>query len=188
MLIRWLGAYVVYMSYYSNFVLMGSFLGFGLGSCGRAGRPGPVPVHTAAAGGLVAFVYAFEVPLKWTTKNQIFFQTIEPDSPLPRWLILVLLFGAVAAVTAAIGDGVARTFGRFEPLEAYRLDLLGSVAGIAVFSTLSFLGARPLVWGLVIALVLGLTLRLNVRLNAIVAAAASPCCWRRWRWRPPRAT
>ena len=39
-LIRWLGAYVVYMSYYSNFVLLGSFLGFGLGFLwsGRSAR------------------------------------------------------------------------------------------------------------------------------------------------------
>ena len=30
-LIRWAGAYVVYLSYFSNFVLLGSFLGIGLG-------------------------------------------------------------------------------------------------------------------------------------------------------------
>ncbi|MDR2986774.1 MAG: hypothetical protein LBV34_18245 [Nocardiopsaceae bacterium] len=30
-LIRWLGANIVYLSYYSNFVLLGSFLGIGLG-------------------------------------------------------------------------------------------------------------------------------------------------------------
>ena len=30
-LIRWLGANVVFLSYYSNFVLLGSFLGIGIG-------------------------------------------------------------------------------------------------------------------------------------------------------------
>ena len=30
-LIRWLGANVVHLSYFSNFVLLGSFLGIGLG-------------------------------------------------------------------------------------------------------------------------------------------------------------
>ena len=30
-LIRWAGAYVVYLSYFSNFVLLGSFLGIGIG-------------------------------------------------------------------------------------------------------------------------------------------------------------
>lgn len=163
-LIRWLGANVVYMSYYSNFVLLGSFLGFGLGFlwAGRS-RHSLFPYTPILLGSLVAFVYMFEVPLKWTSREVIFFETVEPDSPLPRWLVLVILFVAVAVVTAAIGDGVARTFGRFEPLEAYRLDLLGSVAGIAAFSALSFLGARPLVWGVFIAVVLLLTLKLTRR-------------------------
>jgi hypothetical protein len=34
---------------------------------------------------------------------------------------------------AAIAREVARTFGRFEPLEASRLDILGSVGGIVAF-------------------------------------------------------
>jgi hypothetical protein len=158
-LIRWLGANVVYLSYYSNFVLLGSFLGFGLGFlwAGRSTRSifwlAPVLL-----GALVSFVYVFDVPLKWTSRDVIFFETIEPDSPFPRELVLLILFVAVAAIMAAIGDGVARTFSRFEPLEAYRLDLLGSVAGIAGFSALAFVGARPLVWGLIAAAILALTL------------------------------
>jgi len=38
-LIRWLGANIVHLSYFSNFVLLGSFLGIGLGFL-RAGGPG----------------------------------------------------------------------------------------------------------------------------------------------------
>src|SRR3712207_8368396 len=34
-------------------------------------------------------------------------------------------------------------FAKFEPLEAYRLDLIGSVLGIVGFTVLSFLGAPP---------------------------------------------
>ena len=40
----------------------------------------------------------------------------------------------------------------FPPLDAYRIDVLGSVAGIAVFSALSFLHAGPVVWGAVVIL------------------------------------
>ena len=52
---------------------------------------------------------------------------------------------------ALVGEGVARTFRRFSPLEAYRLDILGSLAGIITFSTLAFLEAPPFVWGAVVA-------------------------------------
>ena len=54
---------------------------------------------------------------------------------------------------AAIAEGVARAFGRFEPLEAYRLDILGSILGILAFSALSLLQAPPLAWGIVVAVI-----------------------------------
>jgi hypothetical protein len=181
-LIRWLGANIVYLSYYSNFVLLGSFLGFGLGFlwAGRS-RFSLFPFTPIILGALVFYVDVFPVPLKVTTREVIFFNTVEPDSAIPREVVLLILFTAVAAVMACIGDGVARTFGRFEPLEAYRLDLIGSVCGIAGFTLLSFVGARPLVWGLIAAAILLLTLPLKpgavrssgaLRIGPLVLAAA----------------
>ena len=49
-----------------------------------------------------------------------------------------------------IADGVARTFATFEPLEAYRLDILGSIIGITAFSALSVLQTPPIAWGAVV--------------------------------------
>jgi len=69
---------------------------------------------------------------------------------LPAWLVLPVIFLAVAAVMALVAQGLARVFATFEPLEAYRLDILGSLGGIAVFSLLSFLGTPPLAWGLTV--------------------------------------
>jgi hypothetical protein len=59
------------------------------------------------------------------------------------------VFVLVAGVMVGLGQAVARTFVRFKPLNAYRLDILGSIAGIAAFSVLSFLDQPPAVWGLV---------------------------------------
>ncbi|HEX2577001.1 MAG TPA: hypothetical protein VHK88_11680, partial [Aquihabitans sp.] len=157
-LIRWLGSQVFYLSYFSNFVLLGSFLGIGLGFlwAGRGGRA-LYPYAPLLLGALLLYVEVFPVPLEVQTEGLIFFNTIEPRSAVPREVVLIILFVAVAAIMAAIGDGVARTFGRFEPLSAYRLDLIGSVAGIAGFTVLSFLGTRPIVWGLIIAACFALT-------------------------------
>ena len=41
-LIRWTGANVLHLSYFSNFVLLGSFLGIGLGFL-RSGTPATSP-------------------------------------------------------------------------------------------------------------------------------------------------
>ena len=74
-------------------------------------------------------------------------------------MTLPIVFLAVAGIMAMIADGVARTFATFEPLEAYRLDIIGSVVGIAAFSALSFLGTPPIAWAVVVGIcfvVLGL--------------------------------
>ena len=42
-LIRWTGSNVVHLSYFSNFVLLGSFLGIGVGFL-RGRRPVPSPL------------------------------------------------------------------------------------------------------------------------------------------------
>ena len=67
--------------------------------------------------------------------------------PLPRWVALTVIFVLTVAVMACIGHGVARAFVQFEALEAYRLDILGSIGGIVVFSVLAFLQLPPIVWG-----------------------------------------
>jgi hypothetical protein len=68
---------------------------------------------------------------------------------LPQPLSLTIVFVLVAGVMVGLGQAVARTFVRFEPLSAYRLDILGSIAGIAAFSVLSFLDLPPAAWGAV---------------------------------------
>ena len=52
-------------------------------------------------------------------------------------------------VMAGFGQAVARVFVSFRPLNAYRLDILGSIAGIALFSVLSFLDQPPATWGVI---------------------------------------
>jgi spermidine synthase len=154
-LIRWLGANLVYLSYFSNFVLLGSFLGIGLGFL-RATVPGrpavPKPVYSLVALlGLVGFISAYPVSINRDSSQLIFFGTAATSGP-PLWMTLPAVFLAVAVVMAGPGELVGACFGQLPRLEAYRLDLLGSLAGIVSFTALSFLGAPPLVWFGIVAL------------------------------------
>ncbi len=149
-LIRWLAANVVYLAYYTNFVLLASFLGIGIGFL-RASRPkdrsGLAPTALAA---LLAFVALFPVQVAWSAEREL--EGLWGFPPLPDWLELPLLFIGVAAVFALIAEGVARNFARLEPLEAYRLDIAGSLTGIVTFALLSFAGTTPLLWFGLVAL------------------------------------
>lgn len=150
-LIRWIGSNVLYLSYFSNFVLLASFLGIGLGFLRANAAHDLFPFAPIALTALVAFVRVFPVEIDRSGTELIFFGALGTRSGLPPFVTLPLLFLGVAAVMALVGEGVARTFRRFSPLEAYRLDILGSLAGIITFSALAFLEAPPFVWGVVVA-------------------------------------
>ncbi len=154
-LIRWTGSNVLYLSYFSNFVLLASFLGIGVGFLRARARTNLFGLAPAALALLVGFVLIFPVEIDRSGSELIYFGA-EGRTGLPPWLTLPVLFVAVATVMAMIGQGVARAFVTFPPLEAYRLDILGSIAGIAAFSLLSFAGAPPLAWGLMAGLAFGM--------------------------------
>ncbi len=153
-LIRWLGANIVHLSYFSNFVLLGSFLGIGLGFL-RAGGPGhperPLPYYSPVVLlALVAFVTAYPVTVNRAGSDLIFFTSLATSGP-PIWLTLPAVFLATAAVLAGPGELVGASFRQLPRLDAYRLDLVGSIAAIAVFTGLSYLDSPPLVWFSVIS-------------------------------------
>ena len=149
-LIRWTGANVLHLSYFSNFVLLGSFLGIGLGFL-RSRRDRDLsawwPVILAP---LVGFVLAFPVQVTQNSDQILYFTAVRPTGA-PAWITLPIIFVAVAAVMTCLGEGVGRLFPSFPALTAYRLDLIGSLIGIVTFTVLSFLHAPPLGWGLIAA-------------------------------------
>lgn len=156
-LIRWIGANVVFVSYFSNLVLLGSFLGIGIGFL-RAGRAkhSLAPYAPIALALLVLFIAFLPVEVDKEQDGLIFFGGHrDPElTGLPIWVTLPIVFASVALVLTTIGEAVARSFARFRPLQAYRLDILGSLLGILGFAAISWFGAPPIVWGAVAAVLL----------------------------------
>ncbi|MDT7651045.1 MAG: hypothetical protein QOI36_2451, partial [Pseudonocardiales bacterium] len=150
-LIRWTGSNVVHLSYFSNFVLLGSFLGIGLGFL-RAERVRYRPFYSPIAlAALVLFVLAFPVTVdRGQDDTVIYFTSLTTTGP-PTWLVLPIVFLAAAVVTAGPAELVGRCFTELPRLTAYRFDLIGSLIGISAFTGLSFLGAPPVWWGVIVA-------------------------------------
>ena len=188
-LIRWVGSNVVYLSYFSNFVLLGSFLGIGIGFLRGKSRVNLWRWSPVALALLVGLVLIFPVRIDRSGSDLIYFGQFEA-SGLPVWITLPFIFLAVAAVMAMIAEGVARTFVEFEPLEAYRWDIAGSILGIVAFSALAFLWAPPVAWGLIAAVLFVVLMRPNMRavqmvaLIAIVFALGRESLLPYWSWSP----
>ena len=167
-LIRWTGSNIVHLSYFSNFVLLGSFLGIGAGFLRGRARINLFPYAPVGLALLVGLVLIFPVHIDRSGSDLIYFGRFAA-SGLPVWITLPFIFVAVAGVMAMIAEGVARTFVEFEPLEAYRYDIAGSILGIAAFSALAFTWAPPVVWGIVAAILFAILLRPSLRILQAVA-------------------
>lgn len=145
-LIRWLGSEIVHLSYFTNFVLLGSFLGIGAGFLIARKSWSILPATPVLLMLLVVGVSTFPVSVDQTGRGVIYFTSLGTSGP-PAYVVLPLVFLAVAAVLAGPAEVVGRCFATLPPLTAYRWDLIGSLAGITCFTLLSFLRAPSVVWG-----------------------------------------
>ncbi len=171
-LIRWLGSNVAHLSYFSNFVLLGSFLGIGAGFLISRKSWSVLPLTPVLLALLVVGVWRFPVTIDRTGSQLVYFTSLEPHGP-PAWLALPIIFVVVAAVLAGPAEAVGRCFAVLPNLVAYRWDLVGSIIGIAAFTLLSFLRAPSVAWGIVATLTLTV-LATGVR-RRVVSALAGAC-------------
>jgi len=154
-LIRWSGANLVHLSYFSNLILLASFLGIGLGFL-RArkprdlGRYAPVAVLV-----LIAFIFFFPARIEGSSSELIFFTEVRPTG-LPTWVTLPLVFLVVAFAMTLLGEITGRAFLAFTALDAYRWDIVGSLSGTLLFTLVAFLRSPSWIWPTVmlVALVL----------------------------------
>ncbi len=149
-LIRWLGSNIVHLSYFSNFVLLGSFLGIGLGFLIARKTWSVLPYVPVILAVLVIATFLVPVSIDRAGDQIIYFTSLNTTGP-PAWLVLPLVFVLVAAVLAGPAEVVGRCFAHLRPLTAYRWDLVGSLIGISSFTLMSFLQAPSVVWGVIVA-------------------------------------
>jgi len=144
-LIRWSGANLVHLSYFSNLILLASFLGIGLGFL-RARKPrdlgrfAPVAILV-----LIAFIFFFPARIEGSSSELIFFTEVKPTG-LPTWVTLPLVFLVVAFAMTLLGEITGRAFLAFTALDAYRWDIVGSLSGTVLFTVVAFLRSPSWIW------------------------------------------
>ena len=153
--IRWMSHQVRLFAYLNNVLLIGCFLGMGLGVMVGRRRPGLVHA-TLPALAVLAAVLAGAPGIGLTHLGF-------PDAAVSMWsapahsflgslLVIMGLFLLPVAVFVCAGSVVGDLFGRLDPLRAYAWDLAGSMAGIATFTALAAFLSTPLAWLAVAAL------------------------------------
>ncbi len=163
--IRYLSTEIRVFAYLKNLALVASFFGIGLGMIlGRS--PKTMKRFFPIFALLLFLVIAFASPLKLThlpvpgNQYEMFGQPRQAPSGLWGILLVPFMVWIFLAVVSAIlnlvvmfflvlGGLIGEWLAPLEPLRGYGINLAGSLAGILVFTALSFSAAPPVVWILV---------------------------------------
>lgn len=159
--IRWMPAHVRFLSYFTNFILLASFLGLGVGILSARSKnrmpfgPRTFPLLLMFAAILIA---ATRFELKIGSAGVLYYGAGESGTAPPEnALVLPAAFLLVSLLFVCIGRPLGVLLGQVTPpLRAYALDIGGSLAGIAGFFLLSWFEQPPFVWfiGLLLVTVL----------------------------------
>ncbi len=152
-LIRWIPAEVRYIGFFSNFVLMASFLGIGLGILlGRRFQIDSIAVFPFLLLAIVGLISKAQLNVQVHDPNEIFFGLAESRAADVNFLVLPLVFVLVTAIMASLALPLGPLLRSMPPLKAYAFDIAGSMVGIAGFVALSSSGTEPLLWFAVVAI------------------------------------
>ena len=184
--IRWLPTQVRVVAYFPNLILIGAFLGLGIGSLRARNRSllwlWPVSLILLVGCAILMSGIAFTAndvsEHLWLLYNDL------PDGApvfegvrLP--IVLCFLFGALTFVP--LGQLVAERLNVFRkqssPLWGYAMDLSGSLLGVIGFALLSLTGSFPVVWFLFFSVLGGVLFLRSPRLLALHLATIGVVCF-----------
>ena len=148
--LRYVPGSVRVLGYFTNFVLLAAFVGLGVGMLASRRWPGREWISWIAPISLLGLVVLTElarhVRVLSSGEEVLFleYQTLGPKVPLQPFLVIAYV--AIALSFAPLGYWVGTTLVGDRPLVRYAHNVVGSLAGIAVFAAFSAAGARPWVW------------------------------------------
>lgn len=145
--IRWIPAYIRYLSYFNNFILLASFLGIGLGMLSARRARFWAPPFPLLLLVLVGVVARNRFDLRIASAGALYFGDSQAQAGRSeRFIILPLIFALVTLAFIPLARPLGRLFTQVKPLTAYTFDIVGSLAGTASFFAISYFALPPVVW------------------------------------------
>jgi hypothetical protein len=174
LLIRWIPSEVRYIGFFSNFLLMASFLGIGIGILlGRRRDLDTMALFPILLVIVVALITKLELNVQVSSRDELFFGLAESSAADVNFLVLPIVFGLVTALMASLAIPLGPLLRSMPPLRAYGWDITGSMLGIAAFTGLSAAGTPPIVWFAVAAILVALLIAGGVTRGLLRLPAAA---------------
>ena len=177
-LIRWMPAYIRLLAYFSNFILLASFLGIGVGCLLAPSRRRLFVWFPLLQAVVIVAVYFFRLEV-WRCRppGSIYFTsgTAEKVVVVESTMLLPLLFVIVAALFATLAQRMGREMAALPPLRGLHDQPARQPGWRRAFAVISWLQLSPTWW-------FGIALR---RGGAAAAVRRTGC--RHWQAVPARA-
>ncbi len=161
--IRWFGSTVIFLTFFTNLVLMACFLGMTVGCLAASRRVDLINAVLPTA----LLAVALSLGVLWTYNNyesvmidvgsqespqQIFFGTEGRSKDPSRFIVPIeavagTFFVLIALTFVGLGQALGRRFVAVpDRVFAYTMDVLGSLGGIAAFGAVSHARLPPVAW------------------------------------------
>jgi Spermine/spermidine synthase domain len=203
--IRWFGSNVIFLTFFTNLVLMACFLGMSVGllSAGRTQNliswVFPLALSTTV---LAVATVAISRRTNYllidvggqNSPQQVFFGTSTFRAPDPSQFVVpiemmaAVFFVMISLTFIGLGQVMGRAFDAIpNRVVAYSVDILGSLTGIVIFGLMSLFRTPPVLWyGIAAVLILHFLPRLNWFQVACAIALVAGIGWISYRegaWR-----
>jgi spermidine synthase len=161
--IRWFGSTVVFLTFFTNLVLMACFLGMTVG-CLAASRRADL-INSVLPFTLLAVALSYGVLWGYNRFGQVMIDVGSQESPqqiffgtegrvkdpshfvIPIEVVAGVFFALIALIFVGLGQVLGRHLNAVpNRVLGYSLNVLGSLVGIAVFGGISYAQVPPLVW------------------------------------------
>ena len=141
-------AYIRLLAYFSNFILLASFLGIGVGCLLASSRKQLFTLFPLIQALVIAMVYFFRLEVAVAPTGSLYFSsgTAEQVVAVESTLLLPVIFVVVAALFTSLAQRMGKEMGTLPPLRGYTLNLLGSLTGVGLFALISWLQLSPTWW------------------------------------------
>ena len=187
--IRWFGSTVVFLTFFTNIVLLATFLGMSVGLMTATRRANfqrwVIPLAFLSIALAFATFWAYhhyadrltiDVGGQTSAPKFIYFGTeYRPPDPskliVPLWAVAGVFFTLIAVTFVGLGQTMGRAFDAIpNRVMAYTVDVLGSLTGITLFFVMSWFRLSPQVWFIIALAVALYFIRARLTLFQVVCA------------------
>ncbi len=185
--IRWFPSHVLFLTFFTNTVLLAAVLGMSVGCLAAGRRANFLPwtplllIIALGAAHLVEYERQTSnsvVDLGQSSPQLVFFgaeyQSRDPSTfAVPIEVICGIFFLAIALAMIGPGQQLGRSLGRVQNrLGSYTLNILGSIAGIVIFAACSWFELPPIWWFAIVLAGLGYFLMPQDRMKGMTLSVA----------------